>query len=506
MPNRRGRKQKEGQAQLNLPQDAVAQVMPATAMGGNDDPSSARQAPFPKRNGYPNKAVVVAKTEPEDSFDRATLFTKTKMCKFHLLGLCAKGSNCMYAHDASDLNNLPDLFRTKLCKFLITTGQCHDPDCKYAHNKDELRSTSQLRKTKMCKFWLEGRCELGDMCSYAHDPAELNRTPQTLDTVPQQVGFRQQRGPAGGGYGASPQMAAHKAPMPTHPSSDDSSSPRQVMVVDAKTGKPLIAGMMKTGDANGSIHVMPANLNLQGRDAGTTPQRSEYSPLLSQQLQQELHDPLTTMLDPLDPVKIGLTASNFRGGQFGGGLSPSTSASSVVSSLQLSPGDIGQNRYPDLSLSPRFSSESRPRMVSDRYGDHRPQPSALGQPKVVERPLTASFGRNLSGLDDSPLRGSPLRSPNPGLLSTPELMGVNGAPLDIWGCSDPVFAFQLPVQIDTVSGGDWVVRNTFVETDEPRRYPLRPVASCMGRFESLAQHGSSNSLTGFEEEDLQAMG
>lgn len=75
---------------------------------------------------------------PEDR--HADIFTKTKMCKFHLLGLCSKGTGCHFAHAREDLNPLPDLYRTKLCKSLINTGQCNDATCKYAHNREELRS------------------------------------------------------------------------------------------------------------------------------------------------------------------------------------------------------------------------------------------------------------------------------------------------------------------------------------------------------------------------------
>eukprot|EP00401_Gymnodinium_catenatum_P064704 CAMPEP_0117470658 /NCGR_PEP_ID=MMETSP0784-20121206/7328_1 /TAXON_ID=39447 /ORGANISM="" /LENGTH=652 /DNA_ID=CAMNT_0005264751 /DNA_START=81 /DNA_END=2039 /DNA_ORIENTATION=+ len=61
------------------------------------------------------------------------------MCKFHILGMCAKGDDCHFAHVRDDLQLLPDLYRTKLCKTLINTGICNDPSCRYAHNKDELR-------------------------------------------------------------------------------------------------------------------------------------------------------------------------------------------------------------------------------------------------------------------------------------------------------------------------------------------------------------------------------
>mmetsp|Transcript_62803 Transcript_62803/g.158974 ORF Transcript_62803/g.158974 Transcript_62803/m.158974 type:complete len:412 (+) Transcript_62803:1-1236(+) len=61
------------------------------------------------------------------------------MCKFHILGVCAKGSSCRFAHAKEELQHLPDLARTKLCKALINTGSCDNPECTYAHNKDELR-------------------------------------------------------------------------------------------------------------------------------------------------------------------------------------------------------------------------------------------------------------------------------------------------------------------------------------------------------------------------------
>lgn len=70
---------------------------------------------------------------------RTQVFEKTKMCKFHILGACAKGASCRFAHFPSELNNLPDLACTKLCKALIATGLCDNPECRYAHSQEELR-------------------------------------------------------------------------------------------------------------------------------------------------------------------------------------------------------------------------------------------------------------------------------------------------------------------------------------------------------------------------------
>lgn len=74
-----------------------------------------------------------------DRSERTAVFGKTKLCKFHILGVCDKGAGCNFAHEASQLNNLPDLAKTRVCKVLISTGRCNDPDCLYAHSKDELR-------------------------------------------------------------------------------------------------------------------------------------------------------------------------------------------------------------------------------------------------------------------------------------------------------------------------------------------------------------------------------
>jgi len=71
------------------------------------------------------------------------LFSKTKMCKFHRAGKCAKGRQCPWAHDPSELQVAPDLRCTKICKELISTGQCTNVDCKFAHTKEEWRTVAR---------------------------------------------------------------------------------------------------------------------------------------------------------------------------------------------------------------------------------------------------------------------------------------------------------------------------------------------------------------------------
>lgn len=74
----------------------------------------------------------------------SAVFGKTKMCKFHILGMCTKGTSCGFAHSQDEMKSLPDLSCTKFCKALINTGSCSDPLCKYAHNKEELRASAQV--------------------------------------------------------------------------------------------------------------------------------------------------------------------------------------------------------------------------------------------------------------------------------------------------------------------------------------------------------------------------
>mmetsp|Transcript_36306 Transcript_36306/g.104499 ORF Transcript_36306/g.104499 Transcript_36306/m.104499 type:complete len:263 (+) Transcript_36306:64-852(+) len=64
---------------------------------------------------------------------------KTKMCKYLSIGLCARGADCSYAHDASELVRRPNLMRTKMCPAQAAYGRCDRPRCRFAHDRAELR-------------------------------------------------------------------------------------------------------------------------------------------------------------------------------------------------------------------------------------------------------------------------------------------------------------------------------------------------------------------------------
>jgi len=131
---------------------------------------------FPCRDFFASIRPVIKEDIVEMTVDNQgspTQFTKTKMCKFHILGKCTKGPACPFAHDRAELRSQPDLRCTKICKTLILTGSCTNTSCSYAHGPEELRVSGAVHKTKFCRFMQNGHCARGSKCNFAHSNIEL---------------------------------------------------------------------------------------------------------------------------------------------------------------------------------------------------------------------------------------------------------------------------------------------------------------------------------------------
>jgi len=74
---------------------------------------------------------------------REAFFFKTKLCSFHRRGICAKGSECNFAHSDSEHRTCQDLSKTCLCQDWMS-GSCPlmAAECKFAHGSDDMRYTS----------------------------------------------------------------------------------------------------------------------------------------------------------------------------------------------------------------------------------------------------------------------------------------------------------------------------------------------------------------------------
>lgn len=124
-------------------------------------------------NNYYNQQRRRKVTKPKVYFD----FHKTKMCPYLESDVCPNGSQCTFAHSASELREMPKLEKTKMCEGYLQ-GSCLDAaNCKYAHGESELKSTQDLYKTSMCFAFLQGNCNSGEHCRYAHGEEELRMPP-----------------------------------------------------------------------------------------------------------------------------------------------------------------------------------------------------------------------------------------------------------------------------------------------------------------------------------------
>ena len=121
---------------------ASSQISAASALTG---PPRVR---CPEDPGWPREAHTSPLTEQDHlrtSPLRFSLFKKTKLCKFHILGACARGLACNFAHSATEMRPEPDLTRTRICPRGHAGGGCNDPTCRFAHSQSELRPCPQIQ-------------------------------------------------------------------------------------------------------------------------------------------------------------------------------------------------------------------------------------------------------------------------------------------------------------------------------------------------------------------------
>jgi len=113
-----------------------------------------------------------------------TQLRKTKICLYHMKGVCQYGNECAFAHSCRELQAVPDLRKTRICQNFME-GSCEDPSCTFAHGEEELRSTDFFFKKTMCIWFLKGKCRNGDRCRFAHGQTEL----RAADEVPAIAGM-----------------------------------------------------------------------------------------------------------------------------------------------------------------------------------------------------------------------------------------------------------------------------------------------------------------------------
>lgn len=121
------------------------------------------------KNIKPEGLVDTAPTQkPQSTKD----LKKTRFCAFVGQGLCAYGTECIFAHDVAELRGAPDLSKTKMCPKVSQGNKCTNRNCNFAHKESELRDTPSFKK-KRCIWFAKGQCQNGEDCGFAHGFKEV---------------------------------------------------------------------------------------------------------------------------------------------------------------------------------------------------------------------------------------------------------------------------------------------------------------------------------------------
>lgn len=126
-------------------------------------------------DGFTPSLPDALKTEKEQRslFALETQLQKTKLCRYHMKGLCKHGSDCRFAHGKDELVQPPNLQKTRMCPDFLANGVCNNPNCTFAHHESELKKVNICHKTAVCTWFLAGKCRNGEECDFAHGEHEL---------------------------------------------------------------------------------------------------------------------------------------------------------------------------------------------------------------------------------------------------------------------------------------------------------------------------------------------
>jgi len=122
-------------------------------------------------------ASTATPTPVKTERDTTKWLHKTKLCVYSIQGSCRLGTKCPFAHNASEVQEAPNLYKTQLCA-AYAAGNCTDGNCSFAHSEEELRLSPNF-KNKVCKWFGKGLCRNGEDCSFAHGVSQLRGRPRT---------------------------------------------------------------------------------------------------------------------------------------------------------------------------------------------------------------------------------------------------------------------------------------------------------------------------------------
>lgn len=159
---------------------------------------------YPELNFYDQsnsfQAPAPLTKEQRSLFALETQLQKTKLCRYHMKGLCKHGSDCRFAHGKDQLVEPPNLEKTRMCSDFLENGVCNNPNCTFAHQESELKKANICRKTAICTWFLAGNCRNGEECDFAHGEHELRGNANPVNNRNQQSQKEQSQTSDNGGY------------------------------------------------------------------------------------------------------------------------------------------------------------------------------------------------------------------------------------------------------------------------------------------------------------------